>query len=86
MKRKKKTTIVTFEARERTTIRCETPRVFAWCNQCGEEVWMVTASQAALMSLTDMRTIFRGVEAGAIHFIENDGNAILVCSKSLLSH
>ena len=83
MRRKRKTTIVTIEARERTTIHREMRRLLAWCDRCGEEVWMVTASEAALISMTDLRTIFRGVEAGAVHFIECERNILLVCSKSL---
>jgi len=85
MRRKKKTTIVTIEARERTTIRRAPPCVVAWCDQCAEEVWMVSASEAALISMTDLRTIFRGVESGTIHFIEAERNTLLLCSKSLPS-
>jgi hypothetical protein len=83
MKRKTKTTIVTIEARERMTIRREMPSMLAWCDRCAEEVWMVTASEAALISMTDLRTIFRGVESGTVHFIEDERSTLLLCSKSL---
>ena len=83
MRRKKKRTIVTIEARERTTIRRAPSAVLAWCDRCDEEVWMVTASEAALISMSDLRTIFRGVESGTVHFIEDEGNTLLLCSKSL---
>jgi len=85
MRRKKKITIVTFESRERMTIRHESPRVFAWCDECGTDVWMVTANEAASISLMDTRAIFRGVEAGKIHFIENESGELLVCTRSLES-
>jgi hypothetical protein len=83
MRRKKKTTIVTFESRERMTISHEAPRIFAWCDRCGDEVLMVTPNDAATMTGTDARAIFRGVEADVIHFIESEGGALLVCTKSL---
>ena len=83
MRRKKKTTIVTFESRERMTIRHETPRIFAWCERCEAEVLMVTPTEAAVISGADTRAIFRGVESGEIHFIGGESGALLVCSKSL---
>jgi hypothetical protein len=83
MRRKKKTTIVTFESRERMTIRHQTPRIFAWCDECGTDVRMVTPNEAAAISLTDTRAIFRGVESGKIHFLENESGELLICSQSL---
>ena len=83
MRRKKKITIVTVESRERTTIRRSIRSLVAWCEQCSAEVLMVTPTEAAALAETDARAVFRGVEAGEIHFIEGDGGAVLVCSKSL---
>ena len=83
MRRKKKTTIVTFESRERMTIRHQAGRGFRWCGECGRDVWMVTPNEAASISLTDTRAIFRLVEAGKIHFLETETGELLVCSKSL---
>lgn len=83
MRRKKKTTIVTFESRERMTIRQGSQRFVAWCEQCGDEVLMVTPNEAAAIARTDARAIFRGVEAGRIHFLESESGELLVCSKSL---
>src|SRR5437660_12873725 len=83
MRRKKKTIIVTFESRERMTIRRGQGRVMAWCDQCSVEVLMVTPNEAAAMARTDARAIFRGVEAGEIHFIEGEAGTLLICSKSL---
>jgi hypothetical protein len=83
MPRKKKTTIVTFEARERMVIRHSARRPVAWCERCCADALMVTPNEAAALSRTDARAIFRGVEAGQIHFIESEGGALLVCSNSL---
>jgi hypothetical protein len=83
MRRKKKTTIVTYEFRERTTIRRAAPQVMAWCDQCCDEVLMITANEAASFVGTDTRAIFRGVEAGEIHSVDGEGAALLVCTRSL---
>lgn len=83
MRRKKKTTIVTIESRERTTIHRLTRRLVAWCEQCGAEALMVTPYEAATLCSTDAQAIFRGVEAGEIHSVETERGALLVCSKSL---
>src|SRR5262245_27936839 len=78
-----KTTIVTVEARERTTIRHGARQVIAWCDQCGADVPLVTPNEAAELAKTDARAIFRAVESGEIHFIETCKGAILICAKSL---
>ena len=83
MRRKKKTTIVTIESRERTTIHRLTCRLVSWCEQCGAEVLMITPDEAATLCSTNTRAIFRDVEAGRIHSFEGEGGALLVCSKSL---
>jgi hypothetical protein len=80
--RRKKKTIVTVEARERTTIRRGAPSLVAWCENCCSDVLMVTPDEAATVSRTDARSVFRQIEAGEIHFIESEG-ALLVCSNSL---
>lgn len=83
MRRKKKTTIVTFESRERLTIHQGERRLIAWCDRCCDEVVMVAPNEAAALSRTDARAIFRGVEAGRIHFMEDANGAVMICSKSL---
>ena len=83
MRRKKKTTIVTVEARERTTIRRGARQMIAWCDQCGAEVSMVTPNEAAALAGTEARAIFRGVESGDVHFIETGEGALLICAQSL---
>jgi hypothetical protein len=81
MRRKKKTTIVTFESHERMTIRFDAPSIFAWCERCGSEVLMVTPKEAARAG-ADSQAIARGVESGDIHFVEGD-NGLLVCLESV---
>jgi hypothetical protein len=83
MRRKKKTTIVTFESRERMTIRRAESQFVTWCEQCGADVLMITPNEAGVRAQTDARSIFRGIEDGRIHFIENESGAVMVCSKSI---
>jgi hypothetical protein len=83
MRRKKKTTIVTFESRERMTIRRGEQRVVAWCERCSAEVLMVSTNEAASLTGTNARSIFRGVEAGELHFLESETGELMVCSESL---
>jgi len=85
MRRKKKTTIVTIEARERMTIRRGARQVTAWCDQCSADVPLVTPNEAAALAGTDARTIFRSVESGEVHFIETGKGALLICAQSLAS-
>ena len=83
MGRKKKITIVTFESRERMTIRKSSPSLVRWCDRCGQKALMVTPAEAAAIGRTDARAIFRGVEAGTIHFMESENGELLVCSNSI---
>jgi RNase P subunit RPR2 len=83
MKRKKKTTIVTIESRERMTIRRDTRRVVVGCEQCGPDVLMVTPNEAAARSHTETRAIFRGIEGGTVHFVESEDGGLLVCLNSV---
>jgi len=83
MRRKKKTTIVTFESRERMTIHRAALSLMSWCDQCGAQVLMVTPNEAALIAGTDTRAILRRVESGQIHFLENASGVLLICKQSL---
>ena len=67
------------------TIRRNEQRFVAWCERCGAEVLMVTPNEAATFACTDARSIFRGVEAGEIHFIDTESGVLLVCCKSVSS-
>ena len=83
MRRKKNTTIVTFESRERTTIRGGVTRIVTRCENCGTEVLMVTPNEAAARTGADSPAIFRGIESGEIHFVEGEYGLLLVCLNSV---
>lgn len=84
MRRKKKTTIVTIEASERTTIRREAGRALAWCPRCNDAVLGVTLSEAVEITRNDSRSILRRIGSGEIHLIEVRSRVALICSDSLM--
>lgn len=57
--------------------------VQAWCASCVAEGQWVTPEHAAIISNSDTRSIYRRVEAGAVHFIEQTDGPPLVCLNSL---
>ncbi len=54
-----------------------------WCPACRRQVEMVTPEQAAQIAGVSTRTIYRWIEGGTVHLIEDCGDT-LVCI-SLLS-
>ena len=79
--------------RKRTEITVETHRVLAilrrappprgWCEQCCREVERVTPDEAAALVRVKPRSIYRRLEAGDLHFIEEGGGAVWICLHSL---
>jgi len=79
--------------RRRTEITVETHRVLAilrratpplgWCDQCRREVERVTPEEAAALARVKQRSIYRRLEAGDLHFIEEGGGAVWICLHSL---
>jgi hypothetical protein len=58
--------------------------VVMWCPVCEGRVNMITTEAAAILSNVDTRTIYRRLEAGAIHFADTPEGLALVCLNSLL--
>jgi hypothetical protein len=54
-----------------------------WCPECGEQVQMLTPDGAALVAGLSLRTIYRQVEAGRLHFSEVPEGPLLICPNSL---
>jgi hypothetical protein len=57
--------------------------VQTWCANCGAEGQWVTAENAAIIANSDTRSIYRRIEAGAVHFLEQADLPQLVCLSSL---
>ncbi|HKS91869.1 MAG TPA: hypothetical protein VJQ83_08065 [Tepidiformaceae bacterium] len=53
-----------------------------WCPSCRRQVDMVTPEQAGRIAGVSTRTIYRWVEAEAVHFIEDCGHP-LICVPGL---
>jgi hypothetical protein len=83
MRRTKTKTEITIEKRQRTTIRLRRSRIF-WCSACAAKVQMLAPDEAAALSRTTTRAIFRRVEAGELHFIETASGALFICRNSPL--
>ena len=80
--------------KRRTEITIETDRLLvlrhhrrahaeAKCAACGAETPMVTVDEAAAMSRTSSRAIYRLVEAEQLHFTETSEGRLFICPNSL---
>src|SRR6185503_13607299 len=75
----------------RTTITVETHEVWSIardhvrvkCTECDGQ--MITPEDAATIAGTCVRTVFRLIEAGTIHYVETPAGTVHVCVVSLLS-
>lgn len=75
----KRTTEVTFEAEELTTVKAR--RSFkGFCGGCNTFVEMLPPEAAALLTGLAEREIFRLIETGEIHFVEAE--RVFVCRDS----
>ncbi|HXI91929.1 MAG TPA: hypothetical protein VNO24_18085 [Blastocatellia bacterium] len=83
MKRTKTKTEITVATRQRITIRRRSEPPDAWCERCGAQVQMLAPLEVAALLQTTARAIFRGVEAGELHFLETADGGLLVCRNSL---
>jgi hypothetical protein len=78
--------------KRRTEITIETERVLmisgrrkvsivTWCDGCDKRVRMCAAEEAAALSSVPVRQIYRWIECGVVHFVE-EPNALLICTTS----
>jgi hypothetical protein len=58
--------------------------VSGWCPGCELEVVMLTPDEAASITSTATRALYRLVDDGMIHFTETQAGLIRVCLPSLL--
>lgn len=54
------------------------------CPDCTESIGLVTPEEAAAVVSVDTRTIYRWVEAGAMHFMETPEGRLLICLNRLV--
>jgi len=73
---------ITIETHRKLVFRQQGRAVQGWCEDCMAEVELITANEAAVRAEVGSRTIYRWIENGNIHFIE-DLEVLLVCAASL---
>ena len=81
MKKTRKTEI-NLEIAEAITIQTKRS-VMSACLRCQRQVRMVSANEAAVIVRRSAREIYRLVEAGSLHFIEDRDGLLFVCIASL---
>ena len=78
----KRRTEVTIEFDE-VIVRRHQAIALGWCAACAEQVQMLTPAVAAAAAGVSIRTIYRRVEAGGLHFKEANDGVLLICGSSL---
>ena len=81
---KRRRTEKTVEIHEVYVIRQTSGPLPALCAECpaGDAI-MVAPEQAAVIAAVPVRTIYRWVEAGMVHYKETPDGSLVVCVKSL---
>jgi hypothetical protein len=59
--------------------------LLAYCRRCRKQTRMFAANEAAMIAGLTARALYRLVECGRLHFIEDRGGMLYVCSESLKS-
>lgn len=81
MKQKRRTEI-RFQLNEVVSFRAQ--RVWAtWCPHCRQRRRMIPADDAALAAKQSAREIYRLVEAGLLHYREDENGLLYICVASL---
>jgi len=76
-------TRTTVETREVVILRSSRTGVELHCPECGRVVRMLPPEEAAALAGVSVRTLFRRMESGQVHFTESQGGQIYVCAGSV---
>ena len=77
-------TVITFQKFERSTYRLlGTPARVGHCDRCRQEVTWLMPNEALVLTRQSLREIFRLIEAGKIHFTEDEAGFLFICPISL---
>ena len=72
------------EIHEFYVIRSTSGSLPALCSECASgDAIMITPEQAAALAQIPLRSIYRGLETGLIHYKEGADSSLVVCLKSL---
>jgi hypothetical protein len=80
-----KQTKITIETREVWIVRRPGKVERAWCVSCAAWVEMVTPEEAAHLTNSGVRVIFRWIEQARLHFSETPAGNVMLCLPSLLA-
>jgi excisionase family DNA binding protein len=79
---KKTTTRITIET-ERLLVVSRSRNFASWCPSCLAPVQRLSVDEAAALARVDSLTVYRWIDAGAIHFAQTDAGVPLLCAASL---
>lgn len=79
---KRTKTEVSLEIQEEVAVKAHRISI-AECRDCGVEVQMIPANQAAMIAKVTVREIYRRVSAEELHFTEDRLGLLYICSRSL---
>lgn len=77
--------VITTETHEVWVVRRPKTQVSGWCEKCEATVEMVTVDEAARLTGSSLRVIFRQLELDQFHFRESAAGEILFCLPSMLA-
>ena len=76
MRLKKRRTEIAFELEQTMIVKRRSGSASSWCNDCASEVVMLTPDEAASITSTTTRALYRLLDAGTIHFMETESGLI----------
>lgn len=79
----RKRSVITIETHEVWVMRKPRQPRLSFCSQCGTAAQMFEPAEAARLARVSLRTIFRWVEAGVLHFTEAPEGELFICLNSL---
>lgn len=74
---------ITLKVSQTLVIRNSLSQTVPWCSECAAATQMLTPDEAAVVSDTSTRAIYRLLESGRLHFVETENGLVLVCFNSL---
>ena len=77
---------ITVETQRNVVLRQPLAPELVWCEVCGLPVRMIPPDIAAARAHVTVRTVYRWVEAGRLHFAEPPGGVLRICLSSLEKH
>lgn len=83
-----KKTEITIETHETWIIRRTQPAPQApqgWCSRCDAQATLLTPEDAARLTGSSLRQLFRQIEQAQIHFLETPEGNVWLCLPSLIS-